>query len=130
MKNYIKIKRGNFMEWFINNCWWIILIILTIVAGLGVALFFMYRKDKQIKKDFQEKILIVDDSELALKSLLKKLNALGLSNIETANSGELALDMFSYRVRKYIGAGEAIPKLNKLGTKEWENTKAKVKKNY
>lgn len=39
------------------------------------------------------KILIVDDSELALKSLLKKLNALGLSNIETANSGELALDM-------------------------------------
>ena len=39
------------------------------------------------------KILIVDDSELALKSLLKKLNALGLSNIETANSGELALNM-------------------------------------
>lgn len=39
------------------------------------------------------KILIVDDSELALKSLLKKLNALGLSKIETANSGELALDM-------------------------------------
>ena len=39
------------------------------------------------------KILIVDDSELALKSLLKKLNSLGLSNIETANSGELALDM-------------------------------------
>ena len=32
-------------------------------------------------------------------------------------------------VRKYIGAGEAIPKLNKLGSKEWENTKAKVKKN-
>ncbi len=32
-------------------------------------------------------------------------------------------------VRKYIGAGEAVPKLNKLGSKEWENTKAKVKKN-
>ena len=32
-------------------------------------------------------------------------------------------------VRKYIGAGEAVPKLNKLGNKEWENTKAKVKKN-
>lgn len=32
-------------------------------------------------------------------------------------------------VRKYIGEGEAIPKINKLGSKEWENTKAKVKKN-
>ena len=32
-------------------------------------------------------------------------------------------------VRKFIGNGEAIPKLNKLGSKEWENTKAKVKSN-
>ena len=32
-------------------------------------------------------------------------------------------------VRKYIGAGEAAPKLNKLGSKEWEHTKAKVKSN-
>ena len=32
-------------------------------------------------------------------------------------------------VRKYIGGGEAIPKLNRLGGKEWENAKAKVKNN-
>ena len=33
-------------------------------------------------------------------------------------------------VRKYIGAGEnTSPKLNKLGGKEWENTKSKVKNN-
>ena len=32
-------------------------------------------------------------------------------------------------IRKYIGGGESAPKINKLGTKEWENTKAKVKKN-
>lgn len=32
-------------------------------------------------------------------------------------------------VRKFIGGGEAVPKLNKLGSKEWENTKAKVKNN-
>lgn len=32
-------------------------------------------------------------------------------------------------VRKYIGAGDAVPKLNKLGSKEWEHTKAKVKSN-
>ena len=32
-------------------------------------------------------------------------------------------------VRKYIGEGEAVPKINKLGSKEWENTKTRVKKN-
>ncbi len=32
-------------------------------------------------------------------------------------------------IRKYIGAGEAAPKLNKLGTKEWSNTKQRVKSN-
>lgn len=32
-------------------------------------------------------------------------------------------------IRKYVGGGEALPKINKLGSKEWETTKAKVKKN-
>ena len=32
-------------------------------------------------------------------------------------------------VRKYIGGGEGEPRLNKLGSKEWATTKAKVKKN-
>ena len=32
-------------------------------------------------------------------------------------------------VRKYVGGEVILPKINKLGSKEWENTKAKVKKN-
>lgn len=32
-------------------------------------------------------------------------------------------------IRKYIGGGEKAPKINKLGSKEWENTKNKVKSN-
>ena len=32
-------------------------------------------------------------------------------------------------IRKYIGAGEAKPKVNRLGSKEWANTKNKVKNN-
>lgn len=32
-------------------------------------------------------------------------------------------------IRKYIGGDKINPKINRLGTKEWENTKAKVKKN-
>ena len=32
-------------------------------------------------------------------------------------------------IRKYIGGGETEPRLNKLGSKEWEKTKAKVKNN-
>ena len=32
-------------------------------------------------------------------------------------------------VRKYIGGGDTTPKLNRLGSKEWDNTKNRVKKN-
>ena len=32
-------------------------------------------------------------------------------------------------IRKFIGAGNSSPKINRLGSKEWENTKNKVKKN-
>jgi len=32
-------------------------------------------------------------------------------------------------IRKYVGGGEKAPKLNKLNSKEWENTKNKVKSN-
>ena len=32
-------------------------------------------------------------------------------------------------IRKYIGGGERAPKVNRLGSKEWENTKQKVKRN-
>ncbi len=32
-------------------------------------------------------------------------------------------------IRKFIGAGERAPKINKLGSKEWENTKQRVKSN-
>ena len=32
-------------------------------------------------------------------------------------------------VRKYIGGGETAPKLNRLGSKEWSNTKNRVKNN-
>ena len=32
-------------------------------------------------------------------------------------------------IRKYIGGGEQEPKLNRLGSKEWEHTKARVKNN-
>ena len=38
------------------------------------------------------KILIVDDHKLALDSLLYKLNSIGLNNVETASSGEEALE--------------------------------------
>lgn len=32
-------------------------------------------------------------------------------------------------IRKYVGGGETVPKINKLGSKEWDNTKTRVKKN-
>ncbi len=32
-------------------------------------------------------------------------------------------------VRKFVGGGESAPRINKLGSKEWQNTKNRVKKN-
>src|SRR5699024_2626535 len=32
-------------------------------------------------------------------------------------------------IRKYVGGDKIQPKINRLGSKEWETTKAKVKKN-
>ena len=32
-------------------------------------------------------------------------------------------------IRKYIGSGDSAPKINRLGSKEWENTKTRVKNN-
>ena len=32
-------------------------------------------------------------------------------------------------IRKYIGSGSGIPKINRLGSKDWENTKTRVKNN-
>ena len=32
-------------------------------------------------------------------------------------------------IRKYVGGDGATPKINRLGSKDWQNTKAKVKKN-
>ena len=32
-------------------------------------------------------------------------------------------------VKKYIGGGDTLPRINRLGSKEWENTKERVKKN-
>lgn len=42
--------------------------------------------------DLNTKILVVDDHKLALESLVYKLNCIGLKNVETASSGQEALD--------------------------------------
>ena len=56
------------MEWFTNNYWWMLVILLSLVVALSVALFILNRKDKRIKKDFQEKVLIVDSEQPVAKA--------------------------------------------------------------
>ena len=55
------------MVWFVENCWWIVLIVFAIVIGLAIALYVITKKEKKIKNDFKEKILFLekvgDDSE-------------------------------------------------------------------
>lgn len=47
---------------------------------------------KKLNLDKNTKILIIDDHKLALESLKYKLSCIGLENVETASSGEEALD--------------------------------------
>ena len=78
--------------------------------------------------------------------VVHKTQGIGMySGINTITSGDITKDYIkiTYRggdslyvptdsldnVRKYIGGGESEPRLNKLGSKEWEHTKTKVKNN-
>ena len=48
------------MVWFVENCWWIVLIVFAIVIGLAIALLVITQKEKKIKNDFKEKILFLE----------------------------------------------------------------------
>ena len=48
------------MVWFVENCWWIVLIVFAIVIGLAIALYVITKKEKKIKNDFKEKILFLE----------------------------------------------------------------------
>ena len=48
------------MVWFVENCWWIVLIVFAIVICLAIALYVITKKEKKIKNDFKEKILFLE----------------------------------------------------------------------
>ena len=57
------------MRWVVDNCWWILIAIFAVVVVLSVILVVLSRKDKKIRKDFQEKILIVENTQNEAKAV-------------------------------------------------------------
>ncbi len=78
--------------------------------------------EPQIKLDVPEdaNILIVDDSELVLGSLKKKLNALGIKKVSTAQSGEEALKKLTEAAQKKLPFTIAFIDMIMTGMDGWQ----------
>lgn len=120
---------------------------LGLVVITGEELFTIETRKRQVSSAFSkgEKVVFAD---LKIGDfVVHKTNGIGqFIGVNTIKADGIVKDYIKIRykgddilyiptnnldnVRKYIGVGsEASPKLNKLGSKDWQNTKAKVKNN-
>ncbi len=117
--------------------------IIVITTG---EIFASDKKRKKASNTFkQSEKIVFADLEIG-DYVVHRTNGIGIfAGVNTIKTGDITKDYIKikYRgedilyvptnsldnVRKYIGGGETPPSLNKLGSKEWERTKAKVKSN-
>ena len=135
----VTISKGTLSSGF--ECYDSGLVVIT-----SQELFSSDKKKRKVSSSFKQGEKVVYSDLKVGDYVVHRTNGIGeFIGINTIRTGNITKDYIKikYRgedilyvptnslenVRKYIGAGEAIPKLNKLGSKEWENTKAKVKKN-
>lgn len=101
---------------------------------------------RRLSKEFQEGEKVVYQDLKIGDYVVHKISGIGqFIGVNTIKADSVTKDYIKIRykdddilyiptdamdnIRKYIGSGEAAPKLNRLGSKEWINTKAKVKSN-
>lgn len=113
----------------------------------GSELFTKPQRKRVVNKAFKEgETIIFADLKIG-DFIVHKTNGIGqFIGVNTIKADGVTKDYIKIRykgddvlyvptnnldnVRKYIGAGESVaPRLSKLGSKEWEKTKAKVKSN-
>lgn len=116
-----------------------------VCVSLG-EIFTDQKKRKKVSSAFKsgEKVVFAD-----LKVgdyIVHKTHGIGIfAGIHTITTDKITKDYIKIRyknddmlyiptesldsIRKYIGGGDGAPRVNRLGSKEWENTKTKVKKN-
>ena len=104
------------------------------------------RKRKQVHSAYNEGEKVVFADLKIGDFVVHRTYGIGIYiGVNTIKTGEITKDYIKIRyrhddilyvptnsldtVRKYVGGDKINPKINKLGSKEWENTKTKVKKN-
>ena len=109
-------------------------------------IFEKNRKPKRLSQEFKQSETIIFSDLKPGDYIVHKTNGIGeFVGINTIKTDKIVKDYvkIKYRdgdilyiptdsldnIRKYIGGGEKPPKLNRLGTKEWEQAKDKVRRN-
>ncbi len=135
----VVIAQGRLTEGF--ECYDANLIVIS-----GEELFSPNIKKRKISKKFKQAEKVVFADLKIGDYIVHKSHGIGqFVGVNTIKADNITKDYIKIRyrnddmlyiptndldsIRKYIGEGEVIPKINRLGSKEWENTKAKVKKN-
>ena len=116
-----------------------------LVISLG-EVFDPQKRKKIIGKEFKQGETIIFSDLKPGDYIVHKTNGIGqFAGIDTIKTDGNTKDYIKIKykddgllyiptnsldnIRKYIGVGDKAPKLSKLGSKEWEKTKAKVKSN-
>lgn len=135
----VVIAQGRLTEGF--ECYDSNLIVIS-----GEELFSQNIKRRKVSKKFKQAEKVVFSDLKIGDYIVHKSHGIGqFVGINTIKADGVTKDYIKIRyknddmlyiptndldsIRKYIGEGEAAPKINRLGSKEWENTKARVKKN-
>ena len=104
------------------------------------------RKRKKLSQDFKQGETVIFSDLKAGDYIVHKTNGIGqFIGVNTIKADGITKDYIKIKykdddilyiptsnldnIRKYIGVGDKGPKLNRLGSKEWSNTKQKVKAN-
>ncbi len=135
----ILVTLGGFSSGFEN--YELSLVVICMQSGLGETVKKKRKSSKQFKEG--EKIVFADLKQGDF--VVHQTHGIGqFVGVNTITADNITKDYIKIKyknedilyvpttnldvVRKYIGGGEASPKLNKLGGKDWSSTTAKVKK--
>ena len=119
---------------------------MVIITGDELFISSNIKKKRKVSQSFKEgQKVVFADLEIG-DYIVHKNHGIGqFAGVNTLKADGLIKDYIKIRyrnddvlyiptndldsIRKYIGGGDSAPKINKLGSKEWENTKQKVRKN-
>ena len=137
--NNITVKEGELSSGF--ECYDFNLLVICVKE-----LFVVPQKIKKLSQDFKQgETVIFSDLKIG-DYVVHKTNGIGVFiGVNTIKADGVTKDYIKIKykdddilyiptnnldnIRKYIGTDSRAPKINRLGSKEWENTKQKVKSN-